>query len=66
MFEIIWYEVDKYEIPLRLSKSVLSPFLWIGTLMDSFQSCGNSSLLQLKTMGLCVSSYNLPKRTKKF
>ena len=53
MFERILYEVDKSEIPL-------SSFLWIGTIMDSFHSCGNSSLIQMSTISLGISSYNLP------
>ena len=40
--------------------NLISPFLWIGTIMDSFHSCVNSSLFQMSTMSLCISSYNLP------
>ena len=30
-----------------------------GIIMDSFYSCGNSSLFQVSIISLCISSYNL-------
>ena len=36
MFERILYESDKSEIHLYLLQAILSPFLWIGTIMDQF------------------------------
>ena len=60
MYERILYQVDKNEIPLKLLQSILSPFLWISTITGSFHSCDNSSLFQMSTMSLFISSYNLP------
>ena len=47
-------------MPLQLLHSVLSPFLWIGTLTDSFHSSGSSSLFQMAMTSLCIA----PRRYK--
>jgi len=47
MLDKILYVVGKSDMPLQLLHSVLSTFLWIGTIIDSFDSSGSSSLLQI-------------------
>ena len=46
MLDKILYVVGKSDVPLWLLHSVLSPFLWMGTMTDSFHSSGSSSLFQ--------------------
>ena len=55
MLDNILYVVDTSDMTLQLLQSVLSPFLNVGTLIDSFHSPGNSSLLQLELVSLLVS-----------
>jgi hypothetical protein len=55
----IWYEVDSSDIPWKLLRSVLSPFLWISTILDSFHRSGNSYLFQIKLMSLWIWDRNV-------
>jgi hypothetical protein len=55
MLDKILYVVGKSVKPLQLLQSVLSPFLWIGTMVDSFHSPGSSSLFQIAM----ISLYNM-------
>jgi len=52
MLDKILYVVGKSDMPLWLLQSVLSPFLWIGTMIDSFHSSGK-----------CTSSYKYVRIT---
>jgi len=47
MLEKILYVAGKSDMPLQLLHSVLPPFLWMGTMTDSYHSSGSSSLFQL-------------------
>ena len=51
----ILYAVDISDMPLQLLQSVLSPFLQIGTMIDSFDSSDNSSLSQIELISLWIS-----------
>ena len=55
MLDKILYVVGKSDMPLQLLQSVLSPFLWIGTIIDSFHSSGNSSLFQIEIISLWIA-----------
>ena len=46
----ILYVVGKSDI------SVLSPFLWMGTMTDSFHSSGSSSLFQIAMISLLIEA----------
>ena len=46
MLDKILYVVGKSDMRLQLLQSVLSPFLYIDTMINSFQSSGNSSLFR--------------------
>jgi hypothetical protein len=59
ILEKIQYEVYNSDIPWWLPPSVLSPLLWIDTIIDSFHWSGNSSLLQIDLIGLRISDHNI-------
>ena len=48
MLDKILYVVGKSDMLLWLLQFVLSPFLYIGTMIDSYHSSGNSSLFQIE------------------
>ena len=43
------------DMSLKLLQSVLSPFSWIGTIIDPFHSSGNSSLFQIEIISLWIA-----------
>jgi len=45
MEDKILYIVDKSDMPLQVLQSVLSPFLYTGTMIDSLYSLINTSVL---------------------
>jgi hypothetical protein len=47
--------VVKRDIYLYVSKSDLSPFLWLNTMIDFFLFCGNSSLIEIGSIILWIS-----------
>ena len=47
-------------MPLQLLQSVLSPFLWIGTTIDSFHSSGNFSFFEIEVISLWISPQVVP------
>jgi hypothetical protein len=51
----ILFIIDRYDMPLYLSQSVLLPFLQMGTMIDSFPSAGNFSLFQIELISLWVT-----------
>jgi hypothetical protein len=53
----IMYAVDKSDLPLHLLQSVLSPFLYGGTMIDSFHSSGSPSLFQIELIYLWLSKW---------
>jgi hypothetical protein len=60
IYDKMLYEIDSSDIPRQLFiQSVLSPFLWIGTIIDSFHWSGNSSLFQTELMSLWISDSNI-------
>ena len=48
MLDKILYVKSNSDMPLLLLQYVLSPFIYVGTIIDSFHSSGNSSLLQIE------------------
>ena len=56
----ILYVVGKSDMPLQLLQSVLSPFLWIGTIIDPFHSSGSSSLFQIEIISLWIAQRIVP------
>jgi hypothetical protein len=50
----ILYEVDNSDIT-QLLQSLLSPFLWIDTIIGFFHWSGNSSLFQIKLISLWIA-----------
>ena len=55
LLDKILYTVGKSDIPLQLLQSVLSPFLQIGKMIDSFQYPGNSFLFKIVLISLYIS-----------
>ena len=55
MLDKILYLVDKSDVPVQLVQSVYSPFVQIGTSIDSFLSSRNISLFQLELISLWIS-----------
>jgi len=55
MLDKLLYVVDKTDKPLLLLQSVLSPFLYIGTMINSFHSSDDSSLFQTELVRLRIS-----------
>jgi len=47
MLDKILYVVGRIDMPLQLLESVLSALLWMGTMIDTFDSSGSSSLFQI-------------------
>ena len=50
MLDKMSYLVDNSDVPLQLLMFVISPFLQIDTVIDSFHSSGNSSLFQAEVI----------------
>jgi hypothetical protein len=59
IFDKVVHEVDCYYIPRQLLQTVLSPFLWIGTVIDSFHRSGKSSLFRTELKHLFIADSNI-------
>jgi hypothetical protein len=55
IFDNILYEFHNSDIPRSLLQSVLSRFLWIGTIIDSFHWWGRPFLFQVELMSLWIA-----------
>ena len=59
MLDKILYVVDESVMPLQLLRSVLSLFISIGTMIDSFHSPGNISFVQIELISCGPQSESL-------
>ena len=58
MLDKILYVLGKSDMQLKLLQSLISPFFYICSLIESFHSSGNFSLFQIELMSLRISIAN--------